>query len=90
MNLTCGSTPRRAPTKALLRWMSKVVTPTSLRGLKQPDWRRVSATMGTVELTGLVITQTMAFGQLAAMPRAMLWMMPAFTFGQIEYVVSVY
>ena len=38
-----------------------------------------SATIGTVPLTGLVITPTNAFGQLAAMPSANTLIMPAFT-----------
>mmetsp|Transcript_33598 Transcript_33598/g.88238 ORF Transcript_33598/g.88238 Transcript_33598/m.88238 type:complete len:237 (+) Transcript_33598:1865-2575(+) len=75
----CGSRPSRAPMKARLRIKSRVVTPTTLAGSKHPAARRVSATIGTVELTGLVMMSTIALGQLVAIVRAIPMIIPALT-----------
>jgi hypothetical protein len=56
---------------------SRVVTPKSFLGLKTLWDLRTSATMGTVELTGLEITRTKALGQDDAIPFARSRTIPA-------------
>ena len=46
-------------------------------GSKTPDFLNTSATMGTVELTGLEITNTKAFGAVIAISVAKSFTMPA-------------
>jgi hypothetical protein len=48
-----------------------------LFGSKTPCFLKTSATMGTVELTGLEITRTTAFGAVVAMPVARSRTIPA-------------
>jgi hypothetical protein len=50
------------------RTTSSVVTPKSFLGLNTLWDLRTSATMGTVELTGLEMTRINAFGQYVAIP----------------------
>jgi len=49
----------------------------NLLGLKTPCFLNTSATMGTVELTGLEMTRTNAFGAAVAIPVARSRTMPA-------------
>lgn len=48
------------------RTTSRVVTPKRRVGLKAPAFFKVSAATGTVEFTGLVTMQEIAFGHVAA------------------------
>src|SRR5579859_3154667 len=59
------------------RTTSRVVTPKSFLGLKTFWDLRTSATMGTVEFTGLEMTRIKASGQLVAIPLARSLTMPA-------------
>lgn len=53
------------------RTTSRVVTPKRRVGSKTPAFFKVSAATGTVELAGLVTTQEIALGQVAATPTKM-------------------
>lgn len=59
------------------RTTSRVVTPKSFLGLNTFLALRTSATMGTVELTGLEMTRMKASGQEVAIPLARSLTMPA-------------
>jgi hypothetical protein len=58
--------------------ITKVVTPKILAGSKTPNCFIVSATIGTVEFTGLEITAIKAVGQYFAQPIANFLTIPAF------------
>ena len=60
------------------RTTSRVVTPKSRCGLNTLCDFMTSATMGTVELTGLEMTRMNALGQFAAIPFAKSRTIPAF------------
>src|SRR6185369_16633184 len=53
-------------TKREARTTSRVVTPKSFLGLYTPARRKTSAQMGTVELTGLLMTRMLASGHDSA------------------------
>ena len=72
-----ASTPAASATNALARTTSSVVTPNSLRGSNTPAALRISAAMGTVELTGLEMIATSARGQYRATPCASVATIPA-------------
>lgn len=59
------------------RTTSSVVTPKSFLGLNTFLDFRTSATIGTVELTGLEMTRTNALGQYSAIPFARSLTIPA-------------
>jgi len=56
-----------------------------LLGSKTPCFLKTSATMGTVELTGLEITRTKALGAVVAMPVARSRTMPALIYDDMVY-----
>ena len=58
-------------------------------GSKTPCFLKTSATMGTVELTGLEITSTKALGATVAMPVARSLTMPALIYRTFNKVVPV-
>lgn len=62
--------PEISERKRAARTTSRVVTPKMRRGSNWPAFLKVSATMGTVELTGFEMTQTCASGETRAMAAA--------------------
>merc|ERR1719509_260951 len=82
-----GSSPWRAPTNSLLLATSSVVTPNSFLGLYTPAILKTSATMGTVELTGLVMTAIMAVGQTLAAAAARVATMEALVTNRSSLVI---
>mmetsp|Transcript_33781 Transcript_33781/g.46777 ORF Transcript_33781/g.46777 Transcript_33781/m.46777 type:complete len:233 (-) Transcript_33781:62-760(-) len=65
-----GRNPLASAKKVLARSTSSEVTPISLAGSYTPAFLMTSATIGTVEFTGLEITFTTARGQCKATPWA--------------------
>ncbi len=69
--------PRQTKSVTLLRCQNDAEGWTYRLGSYTPFFLRTSATMGTVELTGLEMTSTKALGECSAMPTAMSRTMPA-------------
>lgn len=63
---SAGSVPLCWEMKRLARTTSRVVTPKSRLGLKTPFDLKISAQIGTVELTGLEMTRMLASGAASA------------------------
>lgn len=61
---------RNWETNRLARVQSRVVIPKSRRGSKTEFFLKTSATIGTVELTGLAMTPMLAFGETSAIALA--------------------
>lgn len=78
--LGSASPPRACAIKVEARTTSRVVTPKRRAGSKAPCLRRASAATGTVELTGLVTTQLIAWGHVLATSVKMSRMMLALVF----------
>lgn len=57
-----GLTPAIPAVNRAARTTSRVVTPNRCAGSKTPNFSKVLATMGTVELTGLEMTRMWALG----------------------------
>mmetsp|Transcript_1751 Transcript_1751/g.3175 ORF Transcript_1751/g.3175 Transcript_1751/m.3175 type:complete len:204 (-) Transcript_1751:225-836(-) len=82
-----GSTPILLATNVLARQTSNVVTPTSFLGLYTPAFLSTSAAMGTVELTGLLMTAIMASGQNSAHPSTRVFTILAFVLNKSSLVI---
>mmetsp|Transcript_1212 Transcript_1212/g.2609 ORF Transcript_1212/g.2609 Transcript_1212/m.2609 type:complete len:302 (+) Transcript_1212:103-1008(+) len=72
-----GSTPSISAMKVSARTTSKVVTPNRREGSYVPAALNTSAAIGTVELTGLEMMATQAWGQWRAIPSHRVRTMPA-------------
>jgi hypothetical protein len=69
--------PETSARKVEARTMSRVVTPKRRFGSYTECFLRTSATMGTVEFTGLEMTRMKAFGQVVAIAVARSRTIPA-------------
>lgn len=74
-------------TKVLALTTSSMVTPKSRLGSNVPALLKTSAAMGTVELTGLLIKLTIAFGQLFAIPSQRVLTIPALILNRSSLVI---
>ena len=70
--------PVACEAKVEARTTSSVVVPKSFLGLNLPLFLRTSAIMGTIELTGFVMTTMKASGQVVAMAFAIFMVIGAF------------
>lgn len=84
------TTSRVETPKSLDSAKVRSMTATHLFGSKTPAFLRTSATIGTVELTGLEITSTKAFGQAEAIPVAKSRTMPALILKRSSRVIPGY
>ena len=74
-------------TKVLALTTSSIVTPKSRFGSKVPAFLKTSAAIGTVELTGLLITLTIAFGQHLTIPSQSVLTIPALMLNRSSLVI---
>mmetsp|Transcript_111981 Transcript_111981/g.219512 ORF Transcript_111981/g.219512 Transcript_111981/m.219512 type:complete len:213 (-) Transcript_111981:130-768(-) len=81
------SKPWFSATKVLARTTSKVVTPNNFLGLYTPCFFKVSAKIGTVEFTGLLITRNIASGQEVAQASARPITIPALVLNRSSLVI---
>mmetsp|Transcript_11075 Transcript_11075/g.14635 ORF Transcript_11075/g.14635 Transcript_11075/m.14635 type:complete len:211 (-) Transcript_11075:246-878(-) len=82
-----GSRPWLAATKVFARQMSRVVTPHNFFGLYTPFFFRISAAIGTVELTGLEMIARTASGQCSAHADVKVATMDAFVLNKSSRVM---
>uniref|UniRef100_A0A0A9EUG6 Pco104294 n=1 Tax=Arundo donax TaxID=35708 RepID=A0A0A9EUG6_ARUDO len=85
--ISLGSSPRTSPTKVFALTTSSVVTPRRRLGSYVPAFLKTSAAMGTVELTGLLITSTIALGQHFAIPSQRVRTIPALMLNKSSLVI---
>lgn len=74
-------------TKVLALTTSSVVTPKRRLGSYVPAFLKTSAAIGTVELTGLLITFTIALGQHFAIPSQRVRTIPALMLNKSSLVI---